>query len=613
MPRPQLSLNPTPLMADQDGFLLLPMFGPARLEWRGQTIKLRRKSLAILYYLAVEGPTRRQLLADLLWEQVDSAQNLRVELHDLRKKLVDFGVNSFESSIDPLTLPPGLRLEMNSGDGESFEGLEGLSPAFQAWLEDQRALQDRRPAALRPHRELLASLVSRIRPPYLLILAAEPDSGQDAFVTALAARLGLGLTSELHGSQPALRHLSADGRYDDSVVRRIAEDRSNVWVVERPSFGEDSLFLLDLRRSYPASRTTFLELPGLSWRQVEVQLQASLTFPEAAEIYTRTGGHAGFLRELLELRGSNALADPAQLPQRIRAAYQLEARRLSRDARFALERASVHPGSMPAGLLGALDVEPYLIELERRNWLVLGDGWRFKGRVARQAIYLSLPKGRSQLYHGAAADYFEAAGNEVAAQYHMSRVNGSVDWSKVRRGLSGWRRVLVDRRLGAESGDQPTPSLTALGGETPLLESGLFGEQVGAQNGEAIIVRQPMEAAPSGAEWQLLAPSGVLQLRARAYVRNELDVGLGGDSPPLAVEFLGPRGRTVIFAAVDSPRRVDENTLLLPLAEEFESYLAFEDARFVRVSSSADAAVIELTLTAYEASGAKVGSSVLAF
>ncbi|WP_337845836.1 hypothetical protein [Thermus sp.] len=50
-------------------------------------MRVRRKGLALLYYLALEGPTRRALLADLLWGHGAALQNLRVELHALNRVL----------------------------------------------------------------------------------------------------------------------------------------------------------------------------------------------------------------------------------------------------------------------------------------------------------------------------------------------------------------------------------------------------------------------------------------------------------------------------------------------------------------------------------------------
>ncbi|WP_276325497.1 hypothetical protein [Thermus parvatiensis] len=45
------------------------------------------RALGLLYYLALEGPTPRGLLADLLYGHAQARQNLRVELHRLARAL----------------------------------------------------------------------------------------------------------------------------------------------------------------------------------------------------------------------------------------------------------------------------------------------------------------------------------------------------------------------------------------------------------------------------------------------------------------------------------------------------------------------------------------------
>lgn len=80
----------------------LMLWGPARLEHQGHEVKLQRKGLAILYYLALEGPTRREVLADLLWGHSAASQNLRVELYRLSQALSPLGFTAFAPGEDPL-------------------------------------------------------------------------------------------------------------------------------------------------------------------------------------------------------------------------------------------------------------------------------------------------------------------------------------------------------------------------------------------------------------------------------------------------------------------------------------------------------------------------------
>lgn len=67
--------------------LRIRTLGVPRVELRGEPLDVQGKSLALLAYLAVEGETPREVLADLLWtDQAGDAarRNLRVQLHRLR-------------------------------------------------------------------------------------------------------------------------------------------------------------------------------------------------------------------------------------------------------------------------------------------------------------------------------------------------------------------------------------------------------------------------------------------------------------------------------------------------------------------------------------------------
>ncbi|MEX2535980.1 MAG: hypothetical protein WD273_10345 [Trueperaceae bacterium] len=593
--------------------LRLPLFGPARLEHRGQPVKLRRKSLAILYYLAIEGATRRQVLADLLWEHPDSAQNLRVELYDLKKALARFGLRPFDGSKDPLTLPDTVGLDAGDSSGEPLEGLEGLSPAFQAWLEVQRAKRARRGTETFVHRDLVRETATKIRLPFVLILSGPPDSGQYPFAVSLAAALGLPITEHIDGGRPAVRFLAPSNRYDDSTADKILKDPSNLWVLERPLFGEDPNFLLRLRSDFPPDRLSYLELPALGWSELRAQLQPPLLFERAAELFTFTGGHPGFLRELLAAGGSKAPAESLTMPQRIRAAYQLEARRLTSEARFALERASVHPGALSEGLLATLEIDSHLIELERRNWLGFDQGWRFNDNVPRTIIYLSLPEGQARLYHQRAARQLDLEGNVVAAAYHRSAVEGKPDWRQIAEHTEDWAQRLAAERGGTVfEDDVPRVDATLLE-EYPLLETDLFGKQVEVNSGEVLISRQPFEVAATGVELSLMPGPGVLHLRGKAHVTSSLEVGISGRAVPLQAEFLGANPRRVVFAPVGDPQTLAGGNLLVPLAGEIDCYLHFDNSLFLRLSSLAEAGVIELTLTAYRVGPPGRGEAVEAY
>ena len=104
--------------------LYLPVRGPARVAGPEGQLRLRRKALAILYYLALEGATHRERLADLLWDGIDPLSNLRVELNAINRELANASLPLFTPYQDPLRLPDGLRLDLQEGPADTlFQGL----------------------------------------------------------------------------------------------------------------------------------------------------------------------------------------------------------------------------------------------------------------------------------------------------------------------------------------------------------------------------------------------------------------------------------------------------------------------------------------------------------
>ncbi len=64
----------------------LRLLGTPRLLAGERSVKLRSlKSYALLAYLALEGPTAREQLAELLWASAHGRANLRVELHRIEQ------------------------------------------------------------------------------------------------------------------------------------------------------------------------------------------------------------------------------------------------------------------------------------------------------------------------------------------------------------------------------------------------------------------------------------------------------------------------------------------------------------------------------------------------
>lgn len=132
-----------------------------------------RKSMALVAYLALEGPTHRDRLADLLWsdmEQKDARRNLRQELWRLQRSLLN---GLLESKSDQVFLRSGCSTDVQhfqsklaQGDtGAALEGYGGpllahseLSGAaqFEDWLEARRdALSALHKDALQQHAETL--------------------------------------------------------------------------------------------------------------------------------------------------------------------------------------------------------------------------------------------------------------------------------------------------------------------------------------------------------------------------------------------------------------------------------------------------------------------------
>jgi DNA-binding SARP family transcriptional activator/tetratricopeptide (TPR) repeat protein len=95
---------------------------------------------ALLAFVAVEGPTARQRLLQLLWpgQEPESARNaLRQRLFRLRRGLdADVVVQGGEM----LALAPGVTHDLDNGEGELLAGLSYADcTEFDAWLDSQRA------------------------------------------------------------------------------------------------------------------------------------------------------------------------------------------------------------------------------------------------------------------------------------------------------------------------------------------------------------------------------------------------------------------------------------------------------------------------------------------
>ncbi len=488
----------------------LPLFGPARLEQGGAPVRLRKKALAVLYYLALEGPTRRALLADLLWGHGAALQNLRAELHHLHQVL---GVEAFKGQ-DPLALPSFVVLDRTAGEGLAMEGLEGLSPSWEEWLQGVRA-------RLEPTEDALPVALKGVAPPFFLVLVAPPGAEPQGVARALAHEVGLPFRVGF-GQGPGVFYLAPPLPKPELVGQALA-NRQGVYVLERSPFGEDPPFLLAARAQYPPERFRVFPLLPLSWEEAREGALRGLPFEEAARYYLRSGGWPGFLRELL------ALKNPEALPRRLQAQVRLEAQSLSPKARLALERLSVHPSPVPEEVALALVGEEALEELERQGWLLCAGGrYRFREEPLRRVFYLDLEEGRRRRYHLDMAVQLAHAGLRLAELYHRY-LAGEISLEEV----EGSKPLGTPWRERVRPGWTPVP--VALGPErAPELEAYGNGVQLGRKT--LCFHRQGLEGG--GVRFSLEEPT-LLLLEGRFYLENPLGVGTSGKAFPLLLAGVG--------------------------------------------------------------------------
>ncbi|AWR87750.1 transcriptional regulator [Meiothermus taiwanensis] len=583
-------------MSKSGGPIQLKLWGPARLEYQGRELKLQRKGLAILYYLALEGATRREVLADLLWGHSAASQNLRVELHRLGQALAPLGYTLFKAGEDPLQLPPFITLDRTPAPGAPMEGLEEISVEFRAWLEGQRSQLMANSSGMVGRERLVQEVASQIVLPSVLILTGRPGSGRTAFAQALAKALGMPFLEGPRGGGKALHYLRPP--YADVSIERILTDRDGLWVVERSSYGEDPRLILELRSHYPAERTRYITLPPLSWAEARASVLANLPFAQAARLFLASGGSPGHLRELLAVPHNGS---EMPLPQRVRAQVQLESRMLSLEARLALERLSVHPGPYSQGLLDALEATPYLDELERRGWLIYAGQWQFSDDASRRVLYLGLQPGRRQQYHRQAALQCAMEEQRMAEAYHRLMAGDTADWGTFVNTLPGWTRYGLKAWLGMHETLPMAPSLSevAKGSELVLLEEARFGQGFEVDGRHVRWMRTPSQSTASGIIWAAHDEASLLHLKGNAYVENPLGVGISGRAAPLVLEIQEPREARAIFLPGIQAGALADNALLLPLQEELDVWFRVPAGASIRLTSSAESGLIDLEVTSY--------------
>lgn len=590
--------------------LSLHLWGKARLTFGGRTVAVRRKALALLYYLELEGPTSRDRLAELLWGHATAGRNLRVELSHLRKVFERLDLPSVGDRADPLRSPETVSLVADDGrdaDLVPLEGLDDVSSEFQAWLERKRS--DLLTGGARGGSSLTRELRGVVSAPYLLIVQPQFGDAAKPFARELAQLLGLRYR-ESPSTEPGVHYLAPP--YDTKTVESVFTGRKGVFVLEKRTFGETDHALLMLRAQYPIERTRYLKLPALGWNEARREILAGLPFDRAAELYLAADGNPVYLQELRTLAEADAGGEQpgVRVPQRIRSLVEFKMRRLSLAARTALERSSVHPGPMGDDLLGALGAAEACEELEREGWLTFREAqgvWTFRNDMVRRVIYHSLQSGRRRQYHSSAAEYFTARGDALAAAYHhgpgphtdLERELGTERW------LPGWARVSLEASTGlAVTGAGPAAlrpppgrSDRAVGEERALLVDRV-SEDVDLRDEVVAFKRAPLDLVPSSVVWELPDEPHLLRFHGRAFLDNPYGVGLSGRAVPLEATWSGV-GTRVILAPAHEATLTSEGDLVLPLEREFEYWLLGSEAGHLTVRSQAERGLIELSVTAF--------------
>ncbi|ADI14066.1 tetratricopeptide repeat protein [Truepera radiovictrix] len=218
---------------------LLTLLGAPALWWQGQEVVLQPKQLALLIYVALEGPCPRADLTELLWGPGRGA-NLRTALYKLRGLpgaegwLRDGDLVGVAVATDVAALERACR-EGRFADalshlarGETFAlGLLAPSAAFEEWLEERRretselvretlrgAAQENRErgayAQAKAYAERLLARDPLDEASYRLLMRLEHESGDPEAVRSTFERLRTALAEV--GGEPAPETLKLRGQ-----------------------------------------------------------------------------------------------------------------------------------------------------------------------------------------------------------------------------------------------------------------------------------------------------------------------------------------------------------------------------------------------------------------
>lgn len=572
----------------------LVLHGQTRLEVQGRPVPIRRKGLGIIAVLGLSGSASRDLLASLLWENGAGRANLRVELHRLSDVV---GRALFEPGADPLSLPAWVDVDVDSGDGSLFEGLEGLSFDFDRWIEEARSREQRVDLQNQRAVDIARQIASELRLPFLTVVRARPGEELDDLVRTIGETLRLPVVEGVGGSEKAVHTVSPP--LSEDSVKEIVAAREGAWVVRVPAYGEDSREILELRSSYDPAKLRYVELPHVSWEDARRGLLHNLRFDKAAEAYVWTGGNGGFLRELAKMQWIREGDGVFAVPQRIRAAYQLEVRYASLKARLALERLSVHPGPITDSLIDALDARDALDELERRGWLIYEGTWRFREPESRTVLYRSVQPGRRASYHREVALQMSLEGDWLSESYHRLASGQQVTWSNDASHVpQGLVRDAVRAALGLDvDGSRPRYVQAEVGRELALLEAGRHGKGISGEGADWRLVKIPGRG-PSAISFELPGSPLLVHLCGRFWAEAPLGIGVAGQALPLELQ-LGDDRRVVFLQGLAEAVARDE-ALLLPMSGNVDIWFMVSDAVEARIVTTAEAAVMEFEVTVHD-------------
>lgn len=580
---------------------VLRLCGHPQLLVAGTTVALQRKGLALLGYLAVEGAAAREHIADLLWGHEDSANNLRVELHRLRTALRGVAPGSFPAGEDPLTLPAAIETEPITDPEQLMLGLENVSSAFGDWLGARRNAQSDGGGHALVRTAKAQELARSVRPPHVILLRGEPESGRETFARSLARLLGLPVVYGSNGPADAVHYLGEDEPDDPELVRRILTDKRSVWVLASSLYSSDTRLALEVRAGYPPARFRHVTLEPLTWPEARESVLSDVPFDEAARDYVFSGGHLGFLSELVATRPFQVSADYAPVPQRIRATFLLKAQHLGEAAFEATQHLAVHPGPIPEPLIEAFGAEPFLDRLESLGWLLFDGAYSFTTEAGRRVLYEAMAPGQRVRAHRRAAEALEGTAFGLAAAYHGEKTGEHQQWARLVAPCKGWAHAVVAPYEQWNRGASPIPSRRAVPGrELALLNLGQGTPNQPVRNGTLAWWRVPRDTGTHAAEFELPGKLSILRIRMRTYVTNPAGVGLQCDAVPLRLTVRGSATRSVVWADVEAPGTLADGTTILPLDSELDAAFLV-DQKVARVESRAFAGIIEGDLALHTA------------